>query len=419
MAKNNKKTLILNTLILLFCIVIIALYSLIPLKGKETKKFLLTFDSDGGTAVAALDITECEVVTKPVNPTKEGYIFVGWELNGEPFDFSEEICGDMELKAIWEEMSPEKEYITIYLQYGTGDPSPVVVEKGTIPPMPQTPTRDGYNFVEWHVNGFYYGFDTPLEDGTVVEAIWEEVVVEPDPQEDKEYTVVFNPNGGYLKGNCDNQTVKSGGTAATGCSAERDEYTFLGWNTNKSAKSAQNLKNVKITKNTTFYAIWKANSSSGGGGSSGGGDTPTPTITYNLSCSVGGSNTYTGTTTNNSTAAAATECNKHKGNSYNLNLYTIKFETSSCSLSGTSLSCSTNASAKSFIITCKEVYNTNNGKTNTCIATSNAGAGATIKLDGNNYPGVAIPNSMVTHNWGICFGNDCAADSNVTARYSE
>ena len=53
------------------------------------------------------------------------------------------------------------------------------------------------------------------------------------------------------------------------------------------------------------------------------------------------------------------------------------------------------------------------------IATSIAGAGATIKLDGHKYPGVAIPNSMVTHNWGICFGTDCAADSNVTARYSE
>jgi len=117
MAKSKKKTLILNTLLFVFCMVIVALYSLIPLKNNndvEETKFILSFDSDGGTAIAALEVEECEKVTQPPNPTREGYIFVGWELNGEPFDFSEGVCGDMELKAVWEEMSPDKTYITIY-----------------------------------------------------------------------------------------------------------------------------------------------------------------------------------------------------------------------------------------------------------------------------------------------------------------
>ena len=403
MAKNNKKVLVLNTLVLLLCIVIIALYSLIPLKGKDVKKFVLTFDSDGGSAVAAVNINDCEVVTQPTNPTKEGYIFVGWELNGEPFDFSKEVCGDVELKAVWEEMNPEKEYITIYLQYGEGDPSPVVVEKGTIPQMPQTPTRDGYNFVEWHVNGFYYGFDTPLDDGAIVEAVWEEIPDEPEPEDDTEYTVTFNLNGGTAGGNCDDQTVKKGGTAKNVCKPTRDGYTLNGWSPKITSK---------ITKNTTFVAQWKANSSGGGssGGDSGGGsggDTPTPppATTYNLSCSVAGSSTHTqNNLTSNSTSNAASICNNHKGDQYNEHLYTINFTAGNCSVSGTSISCNTTPTKKRFTVSCTEVPNANQAPTNTCTATSNAGSGSKIMLNGTVYPGKPIPDSMANSaTWGICF----------------
>ena len=405
MAKNNKKTLILNTLILLFCIVVIALYSLIPLKGKETKKFLLTFDSDGGTAVAALDIQECEIVAQPSNPTKEGYIFVGWELNGEPFDFTTEICGDMELKAVWEEMNPEKTYITIYLQYGEGEPSAVVVEEGTIPPMPQTPTRDGYNFVEWHVNGFFYGFDTPLEDGTVVEAVWEEIPAEPEPADDTEYTVRFNLNGGTAGGNCDDQTVKSGGTAKNVCKPTRDGYSLNGWSPRI---------NSKITKDTTFVAQWKANQSSGGdSGGGSGGDTPTPppATTYNISCTLEGENIPGGTTTNSSTSAAASTCASNTNSStYPKALYNISY---SCSTSGTNINCTGSASTKGFTVVCTHPAGGLSGTDTTkCKLSLTGGSGVTIvDRDDHSYT-YAIGSTIFKSefdavDFSVCVSNKC------------
>ena len=280
MAGNKKKTLVLNTLLLLFCIVVIALYTLIPLKGKEKQMFTLSFDSDGGDAIAAIQIDDCKTIEEPTNPTREGYIFKGWELNGEPFTFPAEVCGNIEVKAIWEEMAPEKEYITIYYNLGgDSEDSPMVVEKGTIPNKPEDPTREGYTFVTWQVDGVSYYFDIPLNDGDKIVAIWEEnAQEEPEPEEDVEYTVKFNLNGGIAGGTCDDQTVKKGGTAKNVCKPTREGYTLNGWSPRITSK---------INKDTTFVAQWKQNSSSGGS-SSGGGTTPSAPTTYRVSFDLDG-----------------------------------------------------------------------------------------------------------------------------------
>ena len=40
-------------------------------------------------------------IVKPRDPTREGYIFAGWYLNGELFDFNTKITGDITLEARW------------------------------------------------------------------------------------------------------------------------------------------------------------------------------------------------------------------------------------------------------------------------------------------------------------------------------
>ena len=69
---------------------------LIPATG-----FLVTFDSDGGTAVAAQNVADGKTAAKPDDPTKEGWIFEGWLLADEAFDFSTPIHENITLKAKW------------------------------------------------------------------------------------------------------------------------------------------------------------------------------------------------------------------------------------------------------------------------------------------------------------------------------
>ena len=69
----------------------------------ENKIYLVTFDSDGGSKVENQTIGKGNKVSKPANPTKNGYNFVEWQLDGKAFDFDTEITQDITLKAKWEQ----------------------------------------------------------------------------------------------------------------------------------------------------------------------------------------------------------------------------------------------------------------------------------------------------------------------------
>jgi len=63
--------------------------------------YTVTFDSQGGTAKTALKVNYGATAAKPTNPTKTGYTFVGWYLNGAPYDFTKPVTADMTLTAVW------------------------------------------------------------------------------------------------------------------------------------------------------------------------------------------------------------------------------------------------------------------------------------------------------------------------------
>ncbi len=71
-------------------------------EGIENKIYLVTFNSDGGNKIESQTIDKGNKVSKPANPTKNGYKFVEWQLDGKTFDFNTEITQDVTLKAKWE-----------------------------------------------------------------------------------------------------------------------------------------------------------------------------------------------------------------------------------------------------------------------------------------------------------------------------
>ena len=72
-------------------------------------EYTVTFDSKGGSSVAAIKVKEGEKVAKPDNPTKQGFYFLGWyeedNLN-KLFDFETPINKDWTLYAGWQEIGP-------------------------------------------------------------------------------------------------------------------------------------------------------------------------------------------------------------------------------------------------------------------------------------------------------------------------
>ena len=64
---------------------------------KEIVKYTVTFDNDGTTSTSL--VKEGQVVTKPEDPIKEGYKFIGWYNGSEEFDFTKPVTGDITLTA--------------------------------------------------------------------------------------------------------------------------------------------------------------------------------------------------------------------------------------------------------------------------------------------------------------------------------
>ncbi len=113
--KKSKKTLIFAILGIVAIIILI----LFLLKGcTKEKEYTVIFDANGGSYVGNVTVKENETVKQPLNPTREGYQFVGWYLGEELFDFDTKITKDITLKAHWEANGITLNFTTLSLKVG-------------------------------------------------------------------------------------------------------------------------------------------------------------------------------------------------------------------------------------------------------------------------------------------------------------
>ena len=91
----------------------------ITLKAKwEVITYTVTFDSDGGSKVPAQTVEYNKTITKPTDPTKDGYAFKGWFDGDKEYVFDTAVTANITLKAKWEveakeELSADGNVLTI------------------------------------------------------------------------------------------------------------------------------------------------------------------------------------------------------------------------------------------------------------------------------------------------------------------
>jgi len=73
---------------------------------EEIITYTITFDSNGGSSVASQDVDSGALVTEPVDPTREGFIFQYWYTSDAEvaYVFSTPVADDLTLIASWEEI---------------------------------------------------------------------------------------------------------------------------------------------------------------------------------------------------------------------------------------------------------------------------------------------------------------------------
>lgn len=76
---------------------------LILTANDNTNYYTITFDTDGGSSIDSIVVANNDTLEEPASPTKEGYTFLYWELDGEEYDFTTKVTSDITLTAVWKE----------------------------------------------------------------------------------------------------------------------------------------------------------------------------------------------------------------------------------------------------------------------------------------------------------------------------
>ena len=141
-------------------------------------KYTITFDSNGGSEVPSQYLTYGSRVTRPQDPTRDGYNFSEWKVNGQSYFFNVNVTSDLTITATWTDV--DKVTITFNTDGGSAVSSQIVQIGDTIK-LPEDPVKPGYIFAGWLVNGQPYDASQPLTANCMLTASW---VSEEDAKDD-------------------------------------------------------------------------------------------------------------------------------------------------------------------------------------------------------------------------------------------
>ena len=193
-------------------------------------RYTISFDTDGGSAVAPITQDYGTTVTAPVNPTKVGYTFAGWDKDIPTTMPAENVT----LKAKW----TVNKYTITFDTDGGSEIAPITQDYGTTVTAPANPTKVGYTFAGWDKD---IPATMPAENVTL-KAKWTV----------NKYTISFDTDGGSEIAPI---TQDYGTTVTAPANPTKVGYTFAGWD-----------KEVPATmpaENITLKAKWNACDHSG------------------------------------------------------------------------------------------------------------------------------------------------------------
>ena len=183
-------------------------------------------------------VKEGETATKPTDdPEKEKHKFLGWYIGDTLYDFDTPVEKDLVITAKYEKT---RVMIKFELDGGSGTIQKEI-NKGETLEIPITPTKFGYNFVSWTLNGKVFDFNTPINEDITIKATWEAITY---------HKITFDTSGGEV---INSQMIPSGTNIQELPTPIKEGYTFKCW----SLEDNEFDINTKITKDITLIAIYE------------------------------------------------------------------------------------------------------------------------------------------------------------------
>ena len=150
----------------------------------KIKSYTVTFNSNGGSTVVNQTVKEGNKANKPADPTRSGYTFSGWTLNGVGYNFNSTVNSNITLVATLTKVQQQvpqqpipqqpKNYTVTFDTNGGSAVANQTVKEGSKVAKPTDPTRSGYVFSGWTLNGTNYDFNSAVNSDITLVAKWAE-----------------------------------------------------------------------------------------------------------------------------------------------------------------------------------------------------------------------------------------------------
>ena len=214
---------------------LVASYKAVPVR--------IEIDANGGVGGSGSQTVHEGTTVTLEAPTKEGYLFTGWEDEnkkiypaGEDGKVNITVNENMKLTAVWKAQSFTVTYVLL-----NGKTRTQTVNYGQTVTLGEEP-RTGYTFVGWKdgENVYRAGETITVTEDKTLTAVWEA----------RTFTVTYV----LLNGETRTETVDYGQTVTLG-EEPRTGYTFVGWKDGEKMYHAG--ETITVTEDKTLTAEWK------------------------------------------------------------------------------------------------------------------------------------------------------------------
>jgi uncharacterized repeat protein (TIGR02543 family) len=226
-----------------------------PNPTDDETTYTITFDSNGGSDVAAITRDEGTQVDKPDNPTKDGYDFTGWfdaASGGTAYTWPHTLVANVTMHAQWDDDS-KAQYTITFESHGGSEVAEIKADKGAS--VPQSAVADpkwtGHTFLGWFsaaAGGTAYTWPHTLVANVTMHAQWHD-------DSKAQFTITFDSHGGS-----EVAEIKADEGASVPQSAVADPkwagHTFLGWFSAAAGGTAYTWPHTLVA-NVTMHAQWQ------------------------------------------------------------------------------------------------------------------------------------------------------------------
>lgn len=126
--KDKKKIYI--AVIILIIILLACLVYFVFFNNKKTNRVNISVDSNGGSHIDNIIISDNNELTLPAIPTKEGYTFAGYEFDGDKINSNGmTVSKNVVLKAMW--IDNDEEFVTVTFSSSQEESNKIKFAKGS------------------------------------------------------------------------------------------------------------------------------------------------------------------------------------------------------------------------------------------------------------------------------------------------